>query len=377
MPTQAPGAEVAVKDQAELSGVTASTAVTPGPDVSADQQVQSNLGANLAANLPPTIAGPVGTSFLSGFVEGYLTPKDIRERCEKLQKEFPHLVELVETGISTHGYDGKNEAVRGSSDLFYLRIGPQTADRDNKTGIFQFAAPHARERMNPMSMMELTEQLVRNYDPSSTDEKVKKNTEVMDALDIFIAIDTNPDGHNYAAFDDPMWRKNRAPVPNGDVGVDINRNNPFGWEASDKTSGQTYSGKGPASEAETQALLHVVEKHPNILFLVDWHSHGEEIRRPLNLSEGDDKLYDEMHGRVQKAMTAVAGNEYDVVVSQVTKGTSDDHYYQVDGIISTVMETGTEFTPEESEALIVMEESVAGAHEFLEYAKDFEQGNLS
>lgn len=228
-----------------------------------------------------------------------------------------------------------------------------------------------------MTMMELTEQLVRNYDPTSEDPAVMANTELLNELDVFIAINTNPDGHNFAIYDDPEWRKNRAPLPSGDVGVDINRNYPYDWAKSNEPASLVFSGAGPASEPETQALLQVRQKHPNIKFVVDWHSYGEEIRRPLGVSEEDNKVYDAMHGRVQKAIEGVAGNKYDTVVSQVTKGTSDDHFYKVDGALSTVMETGKAFIPEESEALVVMEESVAGAREYLEVALDYSEGKLT
>ena len=332
------------------------------------------LQAALSSNLPGTIAAPVASSFQSGFVEGYLTPADIRERCESLQKEFPHLVDIVDTGIKTHGYDGSELSARGSENLVYLRLGPKTENRDQKVGVFQYAAPHARERVNPMTMMELTEQLVRNYDPTSDDPKVQANTRALDELDVFVAINTNPDGHNYATYDDPMWRKNRAPQVDGAVGVDINRNYPYEWATSDRPKSQTYSGSGPASEAETQAILQVTQNHPNIKFVVDWHSYGQEIRRPLGVTKSDDELYDRMHGRVQDAMRGVAGHEYSTVVSQVTLGTSDDHFYHRENAFSTVMETGREFIPPEPEALVVMEESVAGAREFLEVARDYQNG---
>lgn len=369
-PTPEQGLDVA-GDQVTISPAKAPRSITLSAASLADDAAQTSVNVATAA-VPGPLAEPIARSFQSGFVKGYLTPAQIRERCQKLQKEFPDLVEIIDTGIKTHGYDGKNKEIQGPSELFYMRIGPQTENRDEKVGIFQYAAPHARERVNPMTMMELTEQLVRNYDPESTDPKVQENTKLMDDLDIFVAINTNPDGHNYAIYDDPMWRKNRAPVGDGQVGVDINRNHPFEWEKSDDYDSQVYSGTGPASEAETQALLQVTQNHKNIMFNVDWHSYGEEIRRPLGVSEGDDKFYDEMHGRVQKAMQQVAGNKYDVVVSQVTKGTSDDHFYQAENIYSTVMETGKAFIPEESEAVVVMKESVEGAREFLRVASEFD-----
>lgn len=371
---KAPSQQSPPSERVELSGRKAKEVA---PKISWQQQATSNLQTNLAASLPPTLAQPIAEAFKSGFVTGYLTPTSIEAQCEKLAQDFPDLVDLVKTGIKTHGYDGSNKEVHGNSELVYLRLGPKTKDRDKKVGIFQYAAPHARERMNPMSMMEFAHQLVHNYDPSSEDPKVKANTALMNDLDIYVAINTNPDGHNFAAYDDPMWRKNRAPLEGGEYGVDINRNYPYQWEKSDDVSSIVYSGAGPASEPETQALVKVTNDHPNIKFVVDWHSYGREIRRPMGATESDDKFYDTMHGRVQQAMKSVAGNDYSPVVSQVTEGTSDDFFYHTKGMYSTVMETGTDFTPEESEALEVMRESVEGAHEFLRVALDYAQGSSS
>lgn len=364
--------EKAPADQAVLSG--------SGPKttrVSSGQQALSALNAGVSAALPPTLAQPISEAFKTGFVDGYLVPRTIEEKCEKLAADFPDLVELVKTGIHTHGYNGQNKEAHGNSELFYLRLGPKDSDRDQKVGIFQYAAPHARERINPMSMMEFAHQLVHNYDPSSDDPKVKANTELLNELDVYIAINTNPDGHKFAAYDDDMWRKNRAPLPNGGFGVDINRNYPYQWEQSFDYDSQVYSGENPGSEPETQALMKVVNDHPNIQFVVDWHSYGEEIRRPLDTTEKDDKVYDAMHGRVQKAIEAVNGNKYETVVSQVTKGTSDDTFYQELGMYSTVMETGEDFTPSESDAMKVMKESVAGAHEYMRVASDWAKGRLT
>lgn len=367
----AKGAEavpVAPQDQVVLSEVRPTTST---PKTEAVVRAAANSAVQVAAGaVPGPLAQPTSEAFKTGFVDDYLTPAQIRERCESLQKQYPDLVQLVETGIKTHGYDGKNKDVQGPADLFYLRIGPQTPDRDNKVGIFQYAAPHARERVNPMTMMELTEELVKNYDPTSKDPKVQENTRLMDKLDIFIAINTNPDGHNYVIYDDADWRKNRVPLANGEHGVDINRNYPYQWEKSDRPSSEVYSGAGPASEAETRAIMKVTKDHPNILFQVDWHSYSEEIRRPKGVSEVDSKFYDTMHGRVQKAMEKVAGHRYETTVSEITNGASDDYFYNTEGILSTVMETGKEFIPERSEAVTVMKESVEGAREFLRVASE-------
>ena len=66
-----------------------------------------------------------------------------------------------------------------------------------------------------------------------------------DNTNIWLIRDGNPDGANL------VTRRNAN-------GVDINRNFPVNWVASDPTA-RTYSGPSPASEPETLALMNAVE----------------------------------------------------------------------------------------------------------------------
>lgn len=89
-----------------------------------------------------------------------------------------------------------------------------------------------------------------------------------------------------------MWRKNRRPAPRGrpkSAGVDINRNFPFLWkfdryfapgvETGSKNPGdyETYIGPRPASEPETRNVIWLLDRFPNIRYMVDLHSYGESI----------------------------------------------------------------------------------------------------
>ncbi len=320
----------------------------------------------------PALPGPVGLGFQSGFVTGYLEPSEVESRARALAERYPDLVELVERPYQTEGYDGSREDLQGPARLYYLRLGPRQPDRDQKLGVFQFAAPHAREWVDPMIMVELAEQLVVNYDPDSEDPRVRENTQLLDSLDIFIAPMTNPDGTNFSFHDSPRWRKNRADVGEGERGVDINRNYPYQWLPSEEKSSFTYSGSGPASEPETRHIIEVVEDHPNIRFVVDWHSSGEQIRKPWGISDQDLPLYEQFHSRLQEAIASHRGTEYEMIYSLVINGSSDDYFYHDKGLFSTTMETAKEFQPEVPEALEVMRENVEGAHEVLRFARDYQ-----
>lgn len=328
-------------------------------------------GSACAATSGAPIAQAIFEGLKTGFVSGYMDPGAIRSRCLELVKKYPDLVELVDTGFKSHGYDGKREDLRGPAPLYYLRLGPRTAGRDEKVGVYQHSSPHAREHVNSITMLELAEQLCANYDPKSTDPAIQANTRLLDSLDIYISPDTNPDGTNYSFYDDRNWRKNRAPFDGVDAGVDVNRNYPYKWQASRGPNYQTYPGKQPASEPETKAMISVVDSHPNIKFVVDWHSYSEEVRRPLGVSKEDAAFYDKFHGRIKEAIASSRGRQYGVVESKVVEGASDDYWYHARGLYSTIIETARSFQPTESEALAVSSECARGAREVLEVAADY------
>ncbi len=327
-------------------------------------QAVSAAGAGIAAQA-------IFAGLQTGFVQDYIDPQATLAQCRQLAEKYPNLVELVELPLRSHGYDGKKSELQGPAPLYYLRLGPRDSERDKKLGIFQHASPHAREHINPMAMVELAEQLCANYDPTSSDPAKAANTALLNKLDIFIAPQPNPDGANYAFYDDKSWRKNRAPHDGTDTGVDINRNYPYKWAGPDGPDYQTYPGKSPASEPETRALIEVVNRHPNIRFVLDWHSAAEEVRRPYGVSKEDKAVYDEFHGRMKDAIASSRGRQYRTVVSNVVEGSSDDYWYHERGIYSTVVETGRSFQPVKKEALEVMAESARGAREALEFAADF------
>jgi hypothetical protein len=352
------------------SALSSATNSSRGAVETANQSLATVAAATAGAAAGGVAARAIFDGLRTGFVKDYVDPQATLQQCQELVAKYPDLAELVELPMRTHGYDGKRVDLRGAALLYYLRLGPRTEDRDQKLGVFQHAAPHAREHVNPMTMLELANQLCANYDPNSTDPAVMANTALMDKLDIFIAPQPNPDGANYSFYDDKGWRKNRSPHDGVDNGVDINRNYPYKWTGSRRPDYQTYPGKGPASEPETQALIEVVNRHPNIRFVLDWHSYGEDLRRPLGVSKEDNPIYDEFHGRMKEAIASSRGRQYRPVVSQVVEGSSDDYWYHERGVYSTVIETARSFQPSKEEALAVMTECARGAREALTFAAD-------
>ena len=114
----------------------------------------------------------------------------------------------------------------------------------------------------------------------------------------------NPDGYQYTFTNERLWRKNLrdndgdGQTTNAD-GVDPNRNYPehfkYDEEGSSKIlSSQTYRGPGPASEAETQAIMGLSEK-VGFEFNINYHSNGRWLLYPegwqTNSPTADDPIY--------------------------------------------------------------------------------------
>jgi hypothetical protein len=81
---------------------------------------------------------------------------------------------------------------------------------------------------------------------------------------------------------DNFWRKNRRVFsPDAGVGVDLNRNYPFAWDAvcggSTSTTSETYRGPEPASEAETQTMI-AFGRDRRFAKVADLHSAAREVR---------------------------------------------------------------------------------------------------
>ena len=163
-----------------------------------------------------------------------------------------------------------------------LRIGKH---RDgSRVGVFGYAQEHAREWVTPLTALESAERLLRNYD---NDDNTRK---LVDDLDIFIAPSINPDGTHYSIHDNTLQRRNltRYCTVTGNYdalarntwGVDLNRNFSVGSladgyaGASTSCISDTFAGPSELSEPEAKNEVWLTEKHPNIKFSMNIHSHG-------------------------------------------------------------------------------------------------------
>ena len=247
---------------------------------------------------------------------------------------------------------------------------------------------------------------------------------LVETMDIVVLPQVNPDGRRFSMDGHPFWRKNRRPAPRGQgfrsIGVDLNRNFPFLWrfdrhfapgtvESSFKPGDyETYVGPRPASEPETRNVIWLLDRFPNIRYLVDLHSYGETILHSWGSDDNQsrdprmnfrNRVYDGKRGRIHDdvygeympavdretavetgrrmaaAIRLVRGRRYQVKQSvglYPTAGSSDDYAYSrhwVDRrkgkVIAFTIEWGrshasTPFHPPYPEMRKVMREVSAG-----------------
>ena len=142
-------------------------------------------------------------------------------------------------------------------------------------------------------------------------------------MDIVVLPQVNPDGRHFSMERSAMWRKNRRPAPRGhgprSIGVDVNRNFPFLWSFerhfapgtvdSSRRPGdyESYIGPREASEPETRNVIWLLDRFPNIRYMVDLHSYGEAILHSWGSDENQSKdprmnfrnrVYDGKRGRL-------------------------------------------------------------------------------
>lgn len=199
---------------------------------------------------------------------GYLDYPDIIDALYDAQDNYPSICKVYNLttwyNLSTT-HEGR--------DIFALKISDNVEDDEDEPNFLMVSAHHAREIVTPVIALYAIDQLTSNYGINAS------VTAAVDNYEIWISPVWNPDGYVHMFNYDNYWRKNRCPYPPG-IGVDLNRNYPFGWHSpgsgSTNPTSETYKGPSPASEAETKTMM-VFGNDRHFAKVIDYHSYGREV----------------------------------------------------------------------------------------------------
>jgi predicted deacylase len=290
----------------------------------------------------------------------------------------PDLVKVISIGKT---WEGRN--------IYAMKISRDASTNSpDKPDVLLFGGIHACEWIGVETMMYFAERLLASY---GKDDYV---TYLMDNAEIWIVPVVNPDGFVYSQSVGSdwhrLWRKNRRSLPDGSVGVDLNRCFPNKWRlpgdspasvaddsgASDDPANPYYRGEAapgrpdqPAViEKEAEALINLVDDpEHNFVMVIDYHSFSEKILYPpchtrdiynkdmdtfQRLADGMVELINRQRGAARGGILKglfVPTSRYEALQSSklyhdVCTGTGMDFFYEKRGLISLGVELSPGFT---------------------------------
>jgi len=230
----------------------------------------SDLRRLRAMGLEPQIVGGPDR----GIPPGYEDFDTIAARLRTLADTYPTISRMVDVGAEF----GVGPTAEGRP-LIALKISDNVDRDEDEPALLIVSGHHAREIVTPVLALRIMERLLDRY---GVDERI---TRIVDENEIWIAPVWNPDGYAHVFEADSYWRRNRSALGFGLHGADLNRNYPFGWNGlaagSTDPTVETYRGRFPASEKETQNML-ALGVDRRFAKVLDFHSHGREVLYTYN-----------------------------------------------------------------------------------------------
>ncbi|CAH6778404.1 carboxypeptidase A1 [Phodopus roborovskii] len=241
----------------------------------------------------------------------YHTLDEIYEFMDLLVAENPQLVSKIQIGNTFEG-----------RPIYVLKF--STAGT-NRPAIWIDTGIHSREWVTQASGVWFAKKITEDYgkDPGFT--------AILDNMDIFLEIVTNPDGFAYTHKTNRMWRKTRSRTQGSlCVGADPNRNWDAGFGlagASSNPCSDTYHGKFANSEVEVKSIVDFVTNHGNIKAFISIHSYSQLLLYPYGYTSEpapDKEELDQLAKSAVAALTSLYGTKY-------TYGSIIDTIYQASG----------------------------------------------
>ncbi|NWT28704.1 CBPA1 Carboxypeptidase, partial [Cardinalis cardinalis] len=221
----------------------------------------------------------------------------IYEWMDVLVEDHPKLVSKVQMGQS---YEQR--------PLYVLKF---STGGSNRPAIWLDTGIHAREWITHATGVWTANKIAKEYgqDPSVT--------AILDSMDIFLEIVTNPDGFAFTHSSNRLWRKTRS-INAGSrcVGVDPNRNWDAGFGdagASANSCSETYHGPYPNSEPEVKSIVDFVKSHGNIKAFVSIHSYSQLLLYPYGYTTTpapDEQELNEISAKAVAALSSLYGTKY-------------------------------------------------------------------
>ncbi len=207
----------------------------------------------------------------------YLEVAEALDWLKEYAARYPHLVEVIDAGDSYCKAEGpcrspKGDVLKGH-DILVAKVTAREATSAKSGRFWADGGLHARELPTVELMHSLIQTLVEGY---GRDPQI---TYLLDHRELYVGLAMNPDGREMVELGAASpegrpweWRKNAhrerencqwPPTTGSHYGVDLNRNHSFKWQApghSTEACEQTYRGRAPASEPETQAYAGILRR---------------------------------------------------------------------------------------------------------------------
>lgn len=278
----------------------------------------------------------------------YSTVEHSYTRMQQLVTDHPDLAEVVDIGESW-----EKENLNAGYDLKILKITNQNTG-GNKPVFFAASAIHSREYATAELNMRFAELLVSSY---GVDPDV---TWILDHHEVHLQIQANPDGRKEAETG-LYWRKNKNNnhcANSNTLGVDLNRNFPFGWGYTGDECTEVYAGVGGESEPETAAQLAYLrsvfaDQRPDDMttpapddasgIYLDIHSYGGLVLWPWGISNNSAPNASQLEALGKSVAQYTSYTPQSVADLYLTPGGSIDTAYGEFGVAALAFELGTEF----------------------------------
>jgi carboxypeptidase T len=305
-----------------------------------------------------------------------LTLKTVREqRLRDIQNHFPiitppglyhtydEMTALLQ-GLATNHSDIMSVTSIGKTyegrDLWMVKLSDNVNQQENEPELLFMGAHHGNEKPSYEVLIYFIQYMIEHYGNNSAGE-------VQDAINntqIYVLPMVNPDGVEAGT------RKNRVPNHGSfgfqtevtSLGVDLNRNYGYRWflffllpllyfrSTSYLDRSDSYRGKQPFSENETQAIRQFVDTH-NITISISYHTYGELILYPWGytfIPTKDNPVFvsiGENISNINHYLLAQSINLYP------TLGDACDWMYGTQGVLAYTIELGDSFAPSDPDVL--------------------------